>query len=157
MTGNHGNPLQGLRDIHLPTPVSFWPPAPGWWLVALLIVMMLLTAVWWWRRRRRHAYRWQALKQLQQLQQALQAGNTEISIITELSILLRRTAISRYGRQEVAGLQGKDWLAFLDRTGCTTHFSTQGQALLEAPYCRAITQEAEPLLNLAQRWLQVQS
>ncbi len=157
MTGNHGDPLQGLRDIHLPAPVSFWPPAPGWWILALLIVIMLFTAVWLWRRHRRRAYRRMALKELHQLQQALQAGKTETSIIAELSILLRRTAISRYGRQQVAGLQGKDWLVFLDRTGRDTHFTTQGQALLNAPYRRTVTQQAEPLLHLAQRWLQVQS
>lgn len=157
MTGTNGDPLQALRDIHLPAPVSFWPPAPGWWLLALLIVIVLFTVVWQWRRWRRLAYRRLALKQLHQLQNALQAGKMETSIIAELSVLLRRTAISRYGRQQVAALQGRDWLEFLDRTGRTSHFTTRGQALLDAPYRRSTSQQAEPLLDLAQRWLQVQS
>jgi hypothetical protein len=157
MTGTNSDPLQGLRDIHLPAPVSFWPPAPGWWLLALLIVIVLFAAFWLWRRRQRRAYRRMALRQLQQLRQALQSGKAETPVIAELSILLRRTAITRYGRQQVAGLQGKEWLAFLDRTGRTTHFTSEGHALLDAPYRRDTTQQAEPLLNLAQRWLQVQS
>jgi len=32
------NPLVNLKDIHLPPPVSFWPPAPGWWILALLMI-----------------------------------------------------------------------------------------------------------------------
>lgn len=157
MTGTNSDPLQGLRDIHLPAPVSFWPPAPGWWLLALLIVLILFAGLWWWQRRRRRAYRRAALRQLQQLQVALQQGQAETSIIAELSILLRRTAISRYGRQAVAALHGTAWLDFLDRTGRTTAFSTQGQALLEAPYRRNSTHSAAPLLDLAHHWLRVQS
>lgn len=157
MTGTNSDALQGLRDIHLPAPVSFWPPAPGWWLLALLLVLVLIAAGWWWRRYRRTAYRRAALQELQNLQQALRQGRADTPIIAELSVLLRRTAISRYGRQQVAALHGTAWLAFLDRTGRTTHFSTQGQALLEAPYRRDTTMQAEPLLTLAQRWLQVQS
>jgi hypothetical protein len=157
MTGTHNDALQGLRDIHLPAPVSFWPPAPGWWLLALVIVLLLVTTLWLWKRYRRTAYRRAALKELQKLQQALQQGQADTPIIAELSILLRRVAISRYGRQQVAALNGRAWLEFLDRTGRTTHFSTQGHALLEAPYRRHIAKQAEPLLTLAQRWLQVQS
>lgn len=157
MTGTNNDPLQGLRDIHLPAPVSFWPPAPGWWLLAGLLVLLLIAAVWWWRRYRRTAYRRAALKELQQLQQALQQGQADTPILIELSILLRRVAISRYGRQQVAALNGKDWLAFLDRSGRTTQFSAQGQALLEAPYRRDAAISAEPLLTLAKHWLQVQT
>ena len=157
MTGTHNDPLQGLRDIHLPAPVSFWPPAPGWWLLALVILILVLAAIWLWRRHRRLTYRRTALKQLQQLQQALHEGQAATPIIADLSILLRRTAISRYGRQQVAALQGAAWLEFLDRTGRNTPFTAEGRALLDAPYRRSTTQQAAPLLNLAQRWLQVQS
>lgn len=157
MTGNHSDPLQGLRDIHLPTPVSFWPPAPGWWLLALFIVILVFATLWLWRRHRRHAYRRTALKRLQQLHQALNEGQSETSIIAELSLLLRRTAISRYGRQQVAALQGSAWLEFLDRTGRHTPFTAEGQALLDAPYRRTTSHQAAPLLALAQRWLRVQS
>ncbi len=158
MTMNDSDPLQQLRDNHIPEPVPFWPPAPGWWLLTVLLVLLLCMAGWLWKRHRRTAYRRAALKELQYLRQAMtqgQAGTT--SIIAELSILLRRTAITRYGRQQVAALNGAAWLAFLDRTGRTTHFSTQGQALLDAPYRRSTTEQLEPLLSLAQRWLQVQT
>ena len=153
---NNSEALKDLRDIHLPDPVPFWPPAPGWWLLILVVVLLLIATKWLWKRHRRTAYRRAALKELQQLRQALTQGHPRTPIIAELSILLRRAAISRYGRQQVAALNGIAWLEFLDRTGRTTHFSTQGQALLDAPYRRDTLEQIEPLLSLAQRWLQVQ-
>ncbi len=36
------DPLSQLRDIHLPEPVTFWPPAPGWWFILLLILIGLV-------------------------------------------------------------------------------------------------------------------
>ncbi|MEJ2440040.1 MAG: DUF4381 domain-containing protein [Gammaproteobacteria bacterium] len=157
MTASHSNPLQGLRDLHLPPPVSAWPPAPGWWLLGLLVLVLLLGAFWLWRRHRRQAYRRVASKQLAQLRTGMQQGQADTAIIAELSILLRRVAISRYGRDQVAALHGPDWLAFLDRTGRTDAFTRQGRALLDAPYQRHSGQAAAPLLDLAQRWLRLQS
>ncbi len=154
---NNTDALKGLRDIHLPEPVSFWPPAPGWWVLAVLIVLLSVMALWLWKRHRRMAYRRAALVELQRLRQALAQGQADIPIVAELSILLRRVAISRYGRQQVAALNGVAWLEFLDRTGRTSNFSTQGRALLDAPYRRTTLQQIEPLLSLAQDWLQVQT
>ena len=28
-----------LRDLRLPEPVGWWPPAPGWWILAAIVVV----------------------------------------------------------------------------------------------------------------------
>jgi hypothetical protein len=137
--------------------VSAWPPAPGWWILGGLLLFLLLLSIWLWRRYRRRAYRRAALQQLKELRDAASQGQADSIVLAELSILLRRVAISRYGRQQVAALHGDDWLAFLDRTGRTQAFAQQGRALLDAPYRRDSSLAAAPLLELAQHWLRVQS
>jgi len=44
-----------LRDIHLPDPIGWWPPAPGWSIVLGLLVLASagLAFALWHRHRRR--------------------------------------------------------------------------------------------------------
>ena len=69
---NIQDPLAQLRDIHLPDPITWWPPAPGWWILAILIVVATYyTLRWWLRRRADNCYRSEALIKLNQLQIAV--------------------------------------------------------------------------------------
>ena len=34
--------LENLRDIAVPPPVPWWPPAPGWWVLGLLALLVLI-------------------------------------------------------------------------------------------------------------------
>jgi len=142
--------LSQLRDIHLPAPVSWWPPAPGWWLLLALLLTLLLFGYWLLRRRRQNAWRREALAQLQQLR-----GSNEATTAAQLSVLLRRVAISRYPQAEVASLTGEAWLAFLDKTlGEGSPFqSGPGRALLTGPYAATVDLDAPALLTLVERWI----
>jgi len=35
-------PVEGLRDIATPAPVSMLPPAPGWYVVGLVLLAVAL-------------------------------------------------------------------------------------------------------------------
>lgn len=144
------DPLAQLRDIHLPAPVSWWPPAIGWWLLLLLSCLCVVGGWWLWRRhqsalsKRVALSEWQRITQLQPAQQ-----------LVALSTLLRRCALVWYPRHEVAAIVGDAWLSFLDFSGNTNQFSQgPGQVLALGPYqCQPPTTSLQELQSLCQQWI----
>lgn len=152
---NDGLPL---RDIHLPDPVSWWPPAPGWWLLLALLCAAGLGA---WLRRRyraRHELRRQAFSELERIENRFGQRDDERQALQELSVLLRRVALARYPRAQVASLTGQRWLRFLDGVMGADAFSRgPGRALAEAPYNPAPGVDNVPdLIDLCRRWLEAE-
>ena len=147
------DPLSGLREIHLPPPPPSWPPAPGWWALALLVIVAVMVGlrrvVLSWRRGRpRRA----AVRAIAQLRNRFQSGEAPDVLSAELATLLRRAAMNRHPRAQVAGLTGRDWLEFLDDG--EHHFSEGvGRCLVSAPYARAESVDVDALLSLCERWV----
>lgn len=149
------SPLAGL-DLHdilaAPSP-GFWPPAPGWWVLAVLLLGVLSVSGWRlvtaWRRRRRQA---RILGELDAL-----STRRPDQVAIQVSTLLRRVALMGFSRREVAPLSGKDWLAFLDRTGGNGAFiHGAGKVLATAPYASAhsVTDtDNDALIALARQWI----
>jgi LPXTG-motif cell wall-anchored protein len=140
-----------LRDIHLPAPIGWWPPAPGWWLALLALVLLAAGLAWLVRRRRRTAVVRLALRELETLR--TDAGLTPNQRLQKLSILLRRVCLSVYAREDVAGLTGEAWLRWLDRPFKTPRFAEAGRPLIDAPYRPSGAADAERLLRLCCDWL----
>ena len=142
------DPLEALRPIHWPDPVSWWPIAIGWWVLLALLIMAALLL--WYRLRANHTLRAarNALKQLQ----ARQLENRKFVI--ELNRTLKRIALQRFPRHDVAALSGEQWLAFLDATGGNGEFSNgTGRVLAVLPYQKTpAATDRKALLALAQRW-----
>ncbi len=129
------DPLAALRDIHLPPDPGWWPPAPGWWLLALLVVGLLVLAAWLLPRPlTRHRQRRGLERGLGAL--ALEGdANQRARALGEMSRLARRFAMTRFGRDRVAGLSGDKWLEFLDRTSGSRDFTRgPGRLLADGPY-----------------------
>lgn len=151
--------LSQLRDIHLPARISWWPPAPGWWLLAAAILLPALALYGLHRHRRRNHWRRFALGELARLRELHESQqSTPRALVSELSILLRRVAVSRFPREETAALSGEEWLAFLDRSlGENAAFqSDAGRLLTTVPYRPEM--DIDPaslstLFALGERWL----
>ena len=128
-----------LRDLHLPEAVGWWPLAPGWWvLLALVLLGILLVVHKAWVRWRADAARRIALQELARLESSWRDAPNPVLLATRLSELLRRAMLAYAPRQDVAGLTGQAWLAWLDR-GLDERLFTEGpgKALRELPYRRA--------------------
>ena len=157
------NPTElALRDIHLPPEISWWPLAWGWWLLIVLAVLGLVALVWWWLKRPAHTQQINLSAQASALQELdrieKQYNNDPLGLVRELSVLLRRIAISLYGRRSVAGLTGITWLQFLDKQGGSPVFSQRfQQALTELPYRAQGNVDVQALVQEVRQWLGSQS
>ena len=149
-----------LRDIHLPEPIGWWPPAPGWWLIPLLVTAALTLTFLVRRLIRRGRLKKRALQRLEQLTTAYRSSGNQAQLARELSVLLRRLALSINPRTEVAALTGEQWLHYLDRTmdssdGERSFRQGTGRCLLDAPYRPQDQSDAEALIALVRRWILV--
>jgi hypothetical protein len=142
-----------LRDIHAAAAPELWPLAPGWWLLAIIVLAALTISSWWlitiWRQRRRKV---RILGELDAL-----AERTPAEAATHTSILLRRVALMRFKRIDVASLTGADWLAFLDHSGGNGGFvDGPGKVLATMPYSAAANADVnnDALLSLARQWIE---
>jgi hypothetical protein len=112
MAGTATNPLDQLRDIHLPEPISWWPLAPGWWFV---IIGGCLFLGWLIKLCCRHysarLYRRQALRKLKQLTSI--EGPQQLR---ELFELLKQTAISAYPNHYPASQSIAPFICFMQNS-----------------------------------------
>jgi len=149
------DPVAGLIDIPLPQEVSLLPQTwPARIAVGLLLVAAIATAWSVLRHRFTNKYRREALAELDRIERA--AGGARPDLLAQLTVLVKRTALAAFPREEVASLAGPAWLSFLDRTYGGEEFSHGiGQLLASAPYERRQPNEAqlESLVGLVNRWI----
>ena len=136
-----------LHDIVTLPPVSWWPPTPAWFVLGALVFFVAVLGAWHgFRRRRANAYRRAALQELETM-----------SEVRRLPALLKRTALAAWPREEVAGLSGRAWLDFLDRSAGMKEFTQgAGRILPDLAYGNPDTpaeEDLSTLTRLAERWI----
>lgn len=115
MKSSDPSSLQNLNDIVLPVEVSWWPLATGWYfLFGLLLIVIAWTGYQLLRRWLNNRYRRAALQELRSLANDLQDEVSRDSSLKKIPVLLKRTALSAYPRNQVASLSGSDWHHFLN-------------------------------------------
>lgn len=147
-----------LRDIHLPDPISWWPPAPGWWGILALLIFAALCIRFMVGMRRRRRVRVAALNALQKLSSDFAERQDDLWLVKEISVLLRRICLSYFPRVDVAALTGENWLRFLDERLGEKKWRSRfregpGRALITAPYQAEAAVDAEALLALCGEWI----
>lgn len=150
--------LLDLKDIHEPEAIGWWPPAIGWWILVITVPLLIIFLVWLYKKLTRKTAIKTANKILAQIKQDATSDN--LQKLSELSVLVRRVAISVSPREKAAGITGRQWLEFLDRSVKGTPFSEGvGQLLADAPYRNTPPTELEisQLINLCEDWLKAQT
>ncbi|MGI9294827.1 MAG: DUF4381 domain-containing protein [Pseudomonadales bacterium] len=151
------NPLDQLRDIHLPEAIGLWPLAPGWWLLLVLCLLAVGLLVWHiYSRRRDQRYRTLAAAELEPRYKNFQHSEDAAEYISASQEILRRAALHRYAerRAAIAPLSGSAWISFLDSCIDKELFSSKfGEKLNEAHYQRVPAIKPSELHRSALYWL----
>ncbi|WP_273205034.1 DUF4381 domain-containing protein [Marinobacter subterrani] len=150
---NPQDPLSQLRDIHLPEPGGFWPPAPGWWVLALLATALLATLIWLAiRRRRRNRWLRSAGAQLAGLERS---AAQEPWWFMQLNTLLKQAARERYPESHPEALTGDAWVEFLLATAPKHRIASRPlvEALVESAWRPSVSTEPAQALAFARQWL----
>ena len=110
-----------LRDIRLPEPVTWWPPAAGWWIVAI-VALCAVASLW-------YIFGQRAANQILMPEQAVDQARRRLHSAFEqwqrdqcfaryadvANILLKSLAIAEDRRTEVAALHTCRWGLWLSR------------------------------------------
>ena len=149
-----------LRDIHLPDPVSWWPPAPGWWLVLILAAVLIAAVALFRFVRKRRLLKRTVRGELARLRVQYNDDHDRVELLKSMSSLMRRASISFYPRSESASLTGDRWLQHLDRKAQRKGFEHgDGRILASAPYLpaqRIVETDFDDLFALCEDWLKAQ-
>ncbi|MBY5924436.1 MULTISPECIES: DUF4381 domain-containing protein [unclassified Halomonas] len=145
--------IDQLSPAPQPAPIAWIPQTWGWAVLAMgLLALLLFIGVRRWRHWQANAYRRDALRELD-----LRLSQEGTSVLAEV---LKRTALSAYPRELVAGLSGSRWWQFLDQTLPTTPSPASrrfdgplGQEVSAGAYRDSAASPSAALTQLARQWI----
>ena len=143
--------LEGIVETIAPQNISFWPQTIAWQLIFIVLTIVIIKKIYrTWQEYQANAYRREALAWLAQCSLANEDD------IRQLPALLRKTALlanevnrhdknslesssnARKRRQDITGLTGKFWAAWLDSHCTRSDFSKSTQSAS----CASLSNEA---------------
>jgi hypothetical protein len=151
------NLMLPIKDIHMPSPVGLWPLAPGWYFVIFfMIVFGIFLVMKSLKLCRRKKYKKSILAQVDALERRVLKGMEARSAIADLSILLKRLALSHFADQNPGALSGQHWLDFLNRTGkCDLFTKDVGEIIFKSMYQKDVKLSTDDFFHAAKVWVKV--
>ena len=145
-----------LSYVRPPYPNGMLPLGSGWRIVlyaisALIAISVLI------RYSPRMKRRREALAVFKDLRRSFADDGDITALASELSVLMRRVALYRFGREKTAGLNGRDWTLFLKQTGADLNEEDE-RLLASTAYAPASSccdnTGGKHLLRSVQKWLE---
>jgi hypothetical protein len=127
---NNTDWFQQLAPDHAPAAVSWWPLAIGWWILILIFLIAVMGFGFWCLQPKRRLKR-VAIRELKRIEQDV---HDDAILARDLEHLLRRYAVTHFGRDQVARLTGEEWIAFVVTHGGKSWQGDNGLNLLRAAY-----------------------
>lgn len=116
-----------------PSPVPFSFGAPGWYVLGVLCLLSLLFVVWLlWRHHVKNKYRTYALQWLSGKEQQYLPDKNYPALVYETTMLVKRIAMSRYGRNNVAGKRGNEFISYINATWKAKAFDDNDRVLFSS-------------------------
>lgn len=147
------NPLQDLRDIHLPEAISDFPIAWGWWLLLVIVAGTIAAGTYFYlKQRKENAVKRSALALLKQHYLEFQQDHDSQRFLQLSNQVLKRYCLTHY--PQAVGLSGAKWAHFLVCYSQQTRFSDETLAALsEGLYQQRCDYNADDLYHACGHWL----
>lgn len=130
--------------------MSIWPIAPLWYVLFVLFVVILFYFV---KNYQKRQIKRQAIKLLKKYQHQYMESNPAIAA-QKVSEILKRVALCYFPQEKVAGLNGEDWVKFLDNTSNNKlKFNEIKNFLTELPYSQKVQYDVKPLFQKSFKWI----
>ena len=140
--------LSKLRDIHLPIEPDFWPLATGWYVLLFLFFILVMLCLILWHNHKNQPLPY-ALRELEKVR------HTKENHLKLLSQLLKRVAMAKYGRKEIAPLAEESWQDFLLSAAPDVFTQKQAHLLAFAMYVPQNLPSDDILYLKAQKWIRI--
>lgn len=154
--------LAQLADIHLPEPVSYWPPAIGWWILAAIALVLLALVIRELARVRRQQKICQyAVAELQRCYDGFSHADpacidqSRLDYVNQFNNVVRRVALVHFPQANVASLDGASWVDFIRQKGESSLMSDEIAAALQ--YGRFQTKcdvDVDAMQSFGQQWIE---
>ncbi|PIB35707.1 hypothetical protein BFP72_10030 [Reichenbachiella sp. 5M10] len=136
-----------LQQLYEPAPIAFTFETIGWLILACILgcatcILIILQI----RKYVKNRYRREALAELSTLKNAP---------LSQTMIILKRVAISVFGREAVGPASGRSWLQFLEKSAKGVQFVTYEESIQKALYTDqpVDTVLQQKIMSNAQKWI----
>lgn len=149
------NPLlDQLRDIHVVSEPSWWPPGPAWWVLAFLAFLLLAWLAQelmrrWSLARRKRAW----LDVLEDIGGEEMAAAAPREWLDRISRLFRAVALQAFPGTRCARLEGDEWVRFIQARLPAEAPLDAVSALAAGPWQRMPEFDSHALHEVARLWV----